>query len=53
MKSSYGTADGPDCVEVAAVPGRILIRDSKNPQGPATPSPPPPGRPSCPAVAAG
>ncbi|MFJ8198081.1 DUF397 domain-containing protein [Streptomyces sp. NPDC096152] len=33
-KSSYSTADGPDCVEVAAVPDRILVRDSKAPQGP-------------------
>ncbi|MCT9006421.1 DUF397 domain-containing protein [Streptomyces rhizosphaerihabitans] len=34
IKSSYSTADGPDCVEVAAVPARILVRDSKNPDGP-------------------
>ncbi|MFE9925434.1 DUF397 domain-containing protein [Streptomyces sp. NPDC005774] len=33
MKSSYSTADGPDCVEVAAVPNHILVRDSKNPRG--------------------
>ncbi|MFF0204217.1 DUF397 domain-containing protein [Streptomyces sp. NPDC005017] len=34
IKSSHSTADGPDCVEVAATPGHILVRDSKNPDGP-------------------
>lgn len=34
IKSSYSTDDGPDCVEVAAVPSTILVRDSKNPTGP-------------------
>ncbi|MEV8089056.1 DUF397 domain-containing protein [Streptomyces nigra] len=34
MKSSYSTPDGPDCVEVAPAPDRILVRDSKNPDGP-------------------
>lgn len=34
IKSSYSTPDGPDCVEVAAVPEQILVRDSKNPTGP-------------------
>ncbi|WP_328449646.1 DUF397 domain-containing protein [Streptomyces sp. NBC_00386] len=34
IKSSYSTADGPDCVEMAVVPDRILVRDSKNPGGP-------------------
>lgn len=34
IKSSYSTPDGPDCVEVAAHPDRILVRDSKNPDGP-------------------
>jgi hypothetical protein len=34
IKSSYSTADGPSCVEVAAVPEHILVRDSKNPTGP-------------------
>lgn len=34
IKSSYSTADGPDCVEVASAPARILVRDSKHPQGP-------------------
>ncbi|MFF9220897.1 DUF397 domain-containing protein [Streptomyces viridosporus] len=34
IKSSYSTSDGPDCVEMAPVPDRILVRDSKNPDGP-------------------
>ncbi|GGQ34759.1 DUF397 domain-containing protein [Streptomyces pseudogriseolus] len=34
IKSSYSTSDGPDCVEAAAIPDRILVRDSKNPGGP-------------------
>ncbi|MDX2682686.1 DUF397 domain-containing protein [Streptomyces soliscabiei] len=34
IKSSYSTAEGPDCVEVAATPATVLIRDSKNPGGP-------------------
>ncbi|NEW76978.1 DUF397 domain-containing protein [Streptomyces rhizosphaericus] len=35
IKSSYSTDDGPDCVEVAATPGTIHVRDSKAaPQGP-------------------
>ncbi|SDC80224.1 DUF397 domain-containing protein [Streptomyces prasinopilosus] len=34
IKSSYSTPDGPDCVEVAAVPEHVLIRDSKDPNGP-------------------
>ncbi|WP_420906895.1 DUF397 domain-containing protein [Streptomyces prasinus] len=33
-KSSYSGADTPSCVEVAAVPDHILVRDSKNPDGP-------------------
>ncbi|MFJ5780252.1 DUF397 domain-containing protein [Streptomyces sp. NPDC093094] len=33
-KSSYSGADTPSCVEVAAAPGRVLVRDSKNPHGP-------------------
>lgn len=40
VKSSYSTADGPQCVEVAAVPGTVLVRDSKNPQGPQLSLPP-------------
>lgn len=33
-KSSYSADDGGECVEVAALPGRMAIRDSKNPDGP-------------------
>ncbi|MGA5146869.1 DUF397 domain-containing protein [Streptomyces griseoincarnatus] len=33
-KSSYSTDEGPDCVEVAATPANILVRDSKTPHGP-------------------
>ncbi|MEU4683508.1 DUF397 domain-containing protein [Streptomyces xinghaiensis] len=33
-KSSHSTDDGPACVEVAATPGTVLIRDSKDPRGP-------------------
>ncbi|MFJ5780251.1 DUF397 domain-containing protein [Streptomyces sp. NPDC093094] len=35
IKSSYSTGDGPDCVEMAT-PDReqVLVRDSKNPDGP-------------------
>ncbi|MEF2529592.1 DUF397 domain-containing protein [Streptomyces sp. CS62] len=32
-KSSYSTADGPDCVEVAHLTGTVLVRDSKVPDG--------------------
>ncbi|MGW0766646.1 DUF397 domain-containing protein [Streptomyces sp. NPDC002676] len=30
FKSSYSSADGPDCVEVAVTPATIHIRDSKD-----------------------
>ncbi|WP_330478023.1 DUF397 domain-containing protein [Streptomyces platensis] len=33
-KSSYSTGDGPECVEIATTLDTILIRDSKNPDGP-------------------
>ncbi|GHA79205.1 MULTISPECIES: DUF397 domain-containing protein [Streptomyces] len=33
-KSSYSSNDGPDCVEVAAAPGAVQVRDSKNVPGP-------------------
>ncbi|MEU8028737.1 DUF397 domain-containing protein [Streptomyces sp. NPDC049099] len=33
FKSSYSSADGPDCVEVAITPATIHIRDSKNKEG--------------------
>lgn len=34
FKSSYSTADGPECVEVAFAPQTIHVRDSKRIQGP-------------------
>ncbi|MFS0692603.1 DUF397 domain-containing protein [Streptomyces nitrosporeus] len=35
FKSSYSdTSNGNDCVEVAAVPGAVYVRDSKNVPGP-------------------
>ncbi|MET9801533.1 DUF397 domain-containing protein [Streptomyces sp. NPDC006368] len=33
-KSSYSSNDGPECVEVAATPGAVHVRDSKNVPGP-------------------
>ena len=33
-KSSYSGGNGGDCVEVATVPDRVLIRDSKDESGP-------------------
>lgn len=33
-KSSYSTNEGPECVEVAAAPDTVHVRDSKNQQGP-------------------
>ncbi|WP_327395293.1 DUF397 domain-containing protein [Streptomyces phaeochromogenes] len=32
-KSSYSSTDGPECVEVAASPRTVYVRDSKNKQG--------------------
>ena len=34
IKSSYSSNDGPECVEVAATPGTVHVRDSKNVRGP-------------------
>ena len=34
FKSSYSTGDGGECVEVAATPAAVLIRDSKQLAGP-------------------
>ncbi|MBY8845829.1 MULTISPECIES: DUF397 domain-containing protein [unclassified Streptomyces] len=31
IKSSYSTGNGGECVEVATVPGAVLVRDSKRP----------------------
>lgn len=33
-KARWSTENGGDCVELAAAPGRIAIRDSKDPCGP-------------------
>jgi hypothetical protein len=33
-KSSYSNGMGGECVELAALPGRIFVRDSKDPDGP-------------------
>jgi hypothetical protein len=32
-KSSHSGDNGGDCVELAALPGMIAVRDSKNPEG--------------------
>lgn len=32
-KSSYSGNGGADCVEMAALPGRVAVRDSKDPNG--------------------
>ncbi|GAA2440922.1 DUF397 domain-containing protein [Streptomyces macrosporus] len=29
-KSSYSSNDGPECIEVAATPGTVHVRDSKD-----------------------
>jgi Domain of unknown function (DUF397) len=34
FKSSYSTAEGPNCIEVAASPAAVHVRDSKDPEGP-------------------
>ncbi|MFE7617292.1 DUF397 domain-containing protein [Streptomyces sp. NPDC057496] len=35
LRSSYSSSgDGNDCVEVASAPGVVLVRDSKDCQGP-------------------
>lgn len=31
IKSSYSTGNGGECIEVAAVSGAVLVRDSKRP----------------------
>ncbi|MGX1909160.1 DUF397 domain-containing protein [Streptomyces phaeochromogenes] len=33
IKSSYSTSEGPECVEVAASPGTVHVRDSKIKEG--------------------
>jgi hypothetical protein len=32
-KASRSTSNGGDCVELAAVPGAVAVRDSKDPHG--------------------
>ena len=34
FKSSYSSNEGPECVEVAAGPEAVHVRDSKDPEGP-------------------
>jgi hypothetical protein len=34
FKSSYSSASGDDCVEVALTPATVHVRDSKDRQGP-------------------
>ncbi|MFI7338426.1 DUF397 domain-containing protein [Streptomyces sp. NPDC050085] len=34
FKSSYSGGSGTECVEIAAVPGSVLVRDSKVYDGP-------------------
>ena len=34
FKSSHSGSAGGECVEVAACPGTVHVRDSKNPAGP-------------------
>ncbi|MFF4286834.1 DUF397 domain-containing protein [Streptomyces sp. NPDC001633] len=34
FKSSYSSDEGGNCIEVAASPAAIHVRDSKNPAGP-------------------
>ncbi|ROQ66994.1 uncharacterized protein DUF397 [Streptomyces sp. 840.1] len=40
FKSSYSGSEGGQCVEVAAHPAAVHVRDSKNPDGPALALPP-------------
>ena len=34
FKSSYSSPSGDNCIEVAACPGTVRVRDSKDRQGP-------------------
>ncbi|MFH8972489.1 DUF397 domain-containing protein [Streptomyces sp. NPDC017890] len=34
IKSSYSSASGDDCVEIATLPHTVHVRDSKHTQGP-------------------
>lgn len=33
-KSTHSASNGGDCVELAGVPGVVVVRDSKDPDGP-------------------
>ena len=33
-KASYSSSNGGTCVEVAAMPAAVAVRDSKDPEGP-------------------
>ncbi|RAY12419.1 DUF397 domain-containing protein [Actinomadura craniellae] len=39
-RSSYSGSNGGNCVELAAFPGMVAIRDSKDPNGPVLLAPP-------------
>ncbi len=43
FKSSYSSNDGPACVEVAAAPSAVHVRDSRTSPNRRSASPPPPG----------
>ena len=43
FKSSYSGTNGGDCVEVAAAPGTVHVRDSKDSGGPVLSFPTTPG----------
>ncbi|WP_371584083.1 DUF397 domain-containing protein [Streptomyces sp. NBC_01314] len=47
-ESTYSSAQGDDCVQVATLPSAIHVRDSQHPVGPELPSPPPPELPPSP-----
>ncbi|MDJ0345472.1 DUF397 domain-containing protein [Streptomyces sp. H10-C2] len=34
LKSSYSDNEGGNCIEIATRPGTVLVRDSKDPEGP-------------------
>ncbi|WP_225844684.1 DUF397 domain-containing protein [Streptomyces sp. HPF1205] len=34
FKSSYSSNESADCIEVAATPATVHVRDSKSPEGP-------------------
>jgi hypothetical protein len=40
FKSTYSTGSGGECVEVAAHPRTVYVRDSKDPAGPVLAFPP-------------